>query len=209
MAALLAGANMAMVGDEVVQFGEARELSSGIWALSELWRGRRGTEDAIVDHPAGTEFILLDEDTAVAIPEALARPGIVVMAAGVGDEAPYPQAVCAQSGRALWPLSPAHVSAARNAVGDTIVSWVRRSRDGWVWRDGVDVPLAEEVERYRVTRTAGSEVTVAEVTTSNFVYSAAARSADLARGVSTIRFAIAQMGSAAVSPIASVSVSNL
>jgi hypothetical protein len=89
------------------------------------------------------------------------------------------------------------------------VSWVRRSRDGWVWRDGVDVPLADEVERYRVTRTAGSEVTVAEVTTSNFVYSAAARSADLARGVSTIRFAIAQMGSAAVSPIASISVSNL
>jgi hypothetical protein len=32
--------------------------------------------------------------------------------------------------------------------------WTRRSRAGWGWADGGDVPLGEETERYRVTLTA-------------------------------------------------------
>ena len=35
--------------------------------------------------------------------------------------------------------------------GTTLVRWVRRSRLGWDWTDGVDAPLAEESEAYRVT----------------------------------------------------------
>jgi hypothetical protein len=40
-------------------------------------------------------------------------------------------------------------------AGSAIVRWVRRSRAGWRWIDGADVPLAEEAERYLVTVTAG------------------------------------------------------
>jgi hypothetical protein len=31
------------------------------------------------------------------------------------------------------------------------LQWVRRSRAGWPWTDGVDAPVGEEAERYRVT----------------------------------------------------------
>ena len=31
------------------------------------------------------------------------------------------------------------------------VTWMRRSRGGWAWIDGVDAPLGEETEAYRVT----------------------------------------------------------
>jgi hypothetical protein len=30
------------------------------------------------------------------------------------------------------------------------VHWVRRSREGWRWPDGIDAPLAEETELYRI-----------------------------------------------------------
>ena len=36
--------------------------------------------------------------------------------------------------------------------------WTRRSRAGWRWIDGVDAPLGEERERYRVTLASGREV---------------------------------------------------
>lgn len=31
------------------------------------------------------------------------------------------------------------------------LTWVRRGRGGWLWQDGVDLPLAEQSEVYEVT----------------------------------------------------------
>lgn len=45
-AALAAGANLAMVGEELLQFAHAVPLGARQWRLSGLWRGRRGTEGA-------------------------------------------------------------------------------------------------------------------------------------------------------------------
>ncbi len=41
---------------------------------------------------------------------------------------------------------------------------MRRSRAGWRWIDGVDAPLAEEAERYRVTITPAGEAARVEET---------------------------------------------
>src|SRR3546814_11488239 len=41
------GANLALVGDELLQFGRAEQIDATRWRLSRLWRGRRGTEAAI------------------------------------------------------------------------------------------------------------------------------------------------------------------
>ncbi|MGJ3648027.1 hypothetical protein ACLB0R_06095 [Sphingomonas sp. GlSt437] len=55
------------------------------------------------------------------------------------------------SGASVLPPSPVHLIARREAAGGLTLSWVRRSRQGWRWADGVDVPLVEESERYRLT----------------------------------------------------------
>jgi hypothetical protein len=39
--ALMAGANLALLGDELVQFGRAEPMGSGSYRLSKLLRGRR------------------------------------------------------------------------------------------------------------------------------------------------------------------------
>ena len=196
---LLAGANRAMIGDELIQFGRAALLAPGRYRLSALWRGRRGTDAAIVAHPPGSRFVLLDLDTAALLPPELAVAGVRVMAAGVGDADPYPEAACPTATRSITPLAPAALTAALLASGDTVLSWVRRSREGWAWRDGLDAPIGEEREHYRIVRTVGATVVTDEVDSPMFTYSAAARAADRARGATAAVFAVVQVGAHAVS----------
>ena len=54
--ALMAGANLALVGDELLQFGRAEQLGPGRFRLSRLLRGRRGTEWAARTQPSASHF---------------------------------------------------------------------------------------------------------------------------------------------------------
>jgi len=197
-AAMLAGANRAMIGDELVQFARAEDLGSGRWRLRELWRGRGGTEDAIVAHPPGSGFIIIDSDTAAILPPERVQPGASVMAAGIGDVEPWPRATVARVGRALWPLSPCGLRWERDESGGIVVTWVRRSRAGWAWRDGVDAPLAEETEAWRVS--VGD--TLFEVASAEFVVTAAMQAAAGA----AVTVAVRQIGGFAESPAASITI---
>lgn len=40
----MSGANISLVGEELIQFGQAEQLGPGLYRLSQLLRGRRGTE---------------------------------------------------------------------------------------------------------------------------------------------------------------------
>ncbi len=144
-AALDRGANLAIAGGELIQFGRAVPLGAGRWRLSQLLRGRRGTEAVPV--VAGDGFALVREDEARAIDLPLAALGrtVRVMASGAGDAAPV-EARAVLAGASLRP--PAPVAGVRRGDG---IGWTRRSRLGWGWRDGGDAPLGEEAERYRVT----------------------------------------------------------
>jgi Putative phage tail protein len=202
VAALLAGANRALLGDELIQFGIAAPTSAGRWRLSRLWRGRRGTEDQIAVHSAGTRFALLDSDAIRAVPGEFAVAGLQIMAAGVGDSAPWPAATVASVGRAMMPLAPVHLVARALAGGDVEIVWIRRSRDGWQWRDLLDAPLAEAGECYRVSWQRGS----VDVVSASFIYTAAQRADDVLAGLTQAQFAIVQLGAAAVSPPAQLSI---
>jgi hypothetical protein len=53
-------------------------------------------------------------------------------------------------GEASRPPSPVNLAAQRQLNGDLSVTWTRRSRQGFAWIDGIDAPLGEEREQYRV-----------------------------------------------------------
>ncbi|MGK6318698.1 phage tail protein [Sphingomonas sp. DT-204] len=162
-AALDAGANLALVGDEIVQFGRAERIGPRRWRLTELWRGRRGTEWAAGAAVAGDRFVLLDPVTLTAIdlPAGSIGGTASVMASGVGDDDAPPVAIAPVTGASLRPPSPVHVRA-RRSDESLQIGWIRRSRAGWRWIDGADAPLAEESERYRVTlrNSDGSTLTI-------------------------------------------------
>jgi Putative phage tail protein len=152
-AGLDAGRNLAMLGNELIQFRAATPLGQNRYRLSGLYRGRRGTEWAIGSHGAGERFILIERDTLTNLSVSAATAAVMVMAVGIGDESTPPIETIFNPGQALMPLAPVHLSGERLSDGRISLSWVRRSRDGWRWIDSVDAPLAEEAERYMLTIT--------------------------------------------------------
>ena len=145
------GRNLALLGDELIQFRTATPLGGNRYRLSGLYRGRRGTEWAITSHTAGERFVLIERDALAAISPVGAPAQVMMMAVGIGDDATPPIKTILNPEQALMPLTPVHLRGERLSDGRISLSWVRRSRDGWRWIDSVDAPLAEESERYALT----------------------------------------------------------
>lgn len=199
--ALIGGANLAMLGDELIQFGLAELVGPARWRLSRLLRGRRGTEWAMTGHAPGERFVLIEADSLAAQELPLAKLGaeIRVTASGIGDAAAV-EASIALEGRALRPPSPVHLNATRLGDGTIRIGWVRRSRTGWGWIDGSDAPLGEEGERYRLVLTPSvGAVRTVEVTVPGYDYGTAEQAADGAMGAASVMVAVWQLGSAAAS----------
>lgn len=149
--ALLDGANRAMVGSELLQFGTAEPLGDGVWRLSRLLRGRYGSGAAA--HTAGTAFALLDDPALLMVPDELARiaeGGAATLQwaprSGTGISAIAVPAV----GQALSPLAPVHPRLRPDGAGGIEIGWTRRSRVDPGWRDHVDIGLGESREAWRV-----------------------------------------------------------
>jgi len=175
-AALDRGGNLALMGDELVQFGRAEPFGGARWRLSGLLRGRRGSEAAAGMQAVGDRFVLIEAEAARAfdLPVSVLGREVRVMASGVGDETPV-ETRCVMRGASVVPPSPVHLGWRGEADGGATVRWTPRSRAGWRWIDGVDAPLAEESEAYRVTLTTGTEVRDIDVAVPWIVLSAAER----------------------------------
>ncbi|WP_223181531.1 phage tail protein [Sphingopyxis sp. LK2115] len=150
-AALLGGANRAMLGGELLQFGRAELVAPGLWRLSRLLRGRAGTGDAMI-HAAGEAFAMPDDSASLMLPESLsgwAESGDAVLQWVSRGGAALNEVAVPTAGRALRPLAPVHGRASTDGAGGAIVRWVRRSRVDNGWRDHVDLPLGESREAWR------------------------------------------------------------
>lgn len=150
--ALLGGANRAMVGGELLQFGIADVVESGIWRLSRLLRGRAGTASHMA-HVAGEPFVLLDDPALLMLPEEFAGwvegGGAVLQWAARGGTTLTEVGVPA-AGRALMPLAPVHGRIRPDGAGGVTISWVRCSRLDTGWRDHVDQPSGESREAWHI-----------------------------------------------------------
>jgi hypothetical protein len=197
--ALVSGANAAMIGDELIQFGRAQSLGRGRYRLSHLLRGRRGSEAAVANHTSGERFVLLNRASLKPLGAAVSAIGslVHVEAAGVGDAVPA-VAEARLTGRALRPPAPVHLRALRLGDGTLRIVWTRRSRLGWSWLDGTDVPLGEEAERYRLTiSAAGRVLRTVETAEPRYDYLSSDQAADDAAGLAEV--AVVQIGGAGTS----------
>jgi hypothetical protein len=193
--ALVAGANLAVVGEELLQFGIVEPLGACRYRLSRLLRGRRGTEWAADGHMAGEAFILIARDNLVPI-EVPAGANVQLLAHGAGDFPDPALATRVVGAEMLRPPAPVHFAATENGFGDLAISWTRRSRLGWLWSDGADTPLGEEAERYRLTIAGiGFERTI-DTIQPTYLYTADARAAD---GSGPLVLTVVQAGSFASS----------
>jgi hypothetical protein len=194
---LVGGANLAALGDELVQFGAVEALGDRRFRISRLLRGRRGTEYAAAGHAAGEPFTLIEREALVALeaPAGSAGGEARILASGVGDGV----AVSASrpiDAAVLRPPSPVHLAARETGIGDLAISWVRRSRQGWSWVDGADTPLGEETERYRLVIAGAGFERIVETGAPAHLYTAAERAAD---GAGPLSISVSQTGSLAAS----------
>ena len=141
-----------MIGDELIQFGRAEQLEPGLFQLSRMLRGRRGTEWASATPGVGERFCLFNAAALASIdlPPGAAGAGLKAISHGIADAAPLPETQRLVGGEAMRPPSICHLRASRD--GSSLhLSWVRRSQRGWSWNDGVGVPFDAFPERYQVT----------------------------------------------------------
>lgn len=198
-AALLNGANAALVGDEVLQFSHAELVANGRYRLSGLLRGRLGTEWAMGSHEIGERFILLDNalltDSDAASLIGLPRD---YRAVSLGNTLGSANTIdFTHHAVGLRPYAPVHVKGQRDTSGNLMISWKRRSRTETGWRDSVETPLNEASEHYEIEVMDGSNV-VRTLTSfvSSASYSAAEQIADFGAMQASVTVRISQLSAA-------------
>lgn len=202
--ALMAGANLAVLGDELIQFGRAQQLGQGLFRLTKLLRGRRGTEWAASRHEAGEPFVVVDAArlSIVDLPPSSVGAAIKCTSFGIGDTAPRPEVVRIVNGEAMRAPAPCHLRLSRD--GDSLrVSWVRRTHRGWAWVDGMDTGPDSFPERYRVTLSSTGGILAVETSATTASFELAAIPAAIGE---TINVDVAMIGPAALSRDISASI---
>lgn len=152
-AQVLAGANAAMLGDEVIQYRTATRVGgfTNRWTISGLLRARRGTDYATSTHAAGERFVLLD-GAVIYVGNDISDKGIarnykgVTSGFAIADTAPTSFTWNAGSST---PLSVVDVAGARDGSNNLTITWQRRTRTGAAaWETGGTAPLGEDSESY-------------------------------------------------------------
>lgn len=195
--ALIDGANLALLGSELIQFGDALPMGPKRFRLSRLVRGRGGSDWAMGLHQPGDQFVLIDVARLQRLRLTSAHAGASIRAIPRGPADSSAGIVeIAATGEAMRPLRPAHLRASLSPDGALRCAWVRRSRRGWSWLDGVDAPLECAAELYRVTVRSAAGSIQRETSTPRIDF-AAAELAPFAGG--EVEIAVAQVGDLAVS----------
>ena len=171
-ALLLAGSNLALIGNEMIQFKTATLVGTLRYQLTGLLRGRLGTESAIGTQVIGDRFILLDDAVArVDSPLALLGRTVIYRSVSLGNATTAGADVSTtETQTSLLPLDPVDLRCYSNGSA-YVASWKRRTRIPSQWANGADVPLSEASERYRVRVSFGPTYDVdTEVTTTSATF---------------------------------------
>ena len=157
--------NAMLVGSEVIQYRDAVLVSAGVYTLTGLLRGRRGTEWAQGGHVAAERVVALGTSTGIRrVLDQQADIGVSKFWKPVSVGRTIASAIVktfTDTGVSEKPFSPVDL----RKSGDTssvIVSWKRRTRYAprFTGLAGINVPLGETSESYQVELRNASNVLV-------------------------------------------------
>lgn len=197
-AAVLNGANLCVIGSEILQFRNAVLVAYGQYQLSGLLRGRRGTEWAINTHAANEPFALLPVNRASM---TLSQFFTSYYYDGVTAGQPLASGSIEQftnTGAGYKPYAPCLLGGGSDASGNVTLDWVYRARVGGAWLPYVDVspsePYAFAVQIWDSTYTNCARVLGTALTGTSIVYLASQQTIDFGSLQKTIFFTVNQYG---------------
>jgi hypothetical protein len=179
-AQLDAWANFAFVGadgqGEYLQFKTATKIAPKTWELTDLRRGRKGTDWAIGLHGAGEEFALLGHDGVFrAIYSDTSQWGTPLTFRGVTlhqEPEDADERVFTNTGEGKRPYSPVVVEGSWDGSNNLTISWTARSR---LNAGGLGI---DDQDNYEVEITSGAGRTITATGVETATYSAADQTTD-------------------------------
>lgn len=157
---LVKGFNLAWVGSKGGHDGEfihfatvTATVTPGRYILSNLLRGRHGTEYAIPSHAAAERFVLFASDTYGRLDFGPADWNVARAYKAASTRQPLDHVTeqdFTSTGEGKRPLSPVLPRGERNVGNDITINWVRRTRLQTPQLGGGAVPLGEGSEAYEV-----------------------------------------------------------
>lgn len=199
-AQLFTGANRALLGDEIIQFGSAELVGAGTYVLRHLLRGVKATETAMTGHVASEPFALLSTALFVELPIAsigASRQYKVVPIGGDVTAEPVIDFVC--TGEIIKPWPPLRIAGTRNdPYFDLTLTWWRRSRIGSALPNRADIPLDFAPLSYLVEILSGDLSTVMRaitVSASTATYTESQQIADFGYTLAVANVRISQISS--------------
>ena len=186
---VLAGANRAWVGTsdgnsgEIIQFMDVVLVGTDTYELSNLLRGRYGTERAIDQHTSGEVFVLLDTGTVGSEEFGISD---WYKDWGYRGTAFYSQPELdflyffVNTGIRAKPLAPVQPEGVRDTSNNLTVTWIRRTRGTAAYLGNGPVPLNEAYEAYEVdiTGPGGTVIRTISSTSATITYTGADQFSD-------------------------------
>lgn len=177
---LTSDTNALLIGHEVIQFRTATLVSPGIYTLTGLRRGLRGTEWAMPGHTASERVVLLQTTGIRRVADQAADIGISNYWKAVThgkSRASATTQTFTDTGIGLKPFAPVDL---RLEVVDSanVFTWHRRSRLSSRFLATVDPPLGEATESYDVELYDVSDLLVSSATVTEPSYSLSGLVAD-------------------------------
>lgn len=151
--------NLAIVGDELINFGDVDELSPGVWAMTNLLRGRKGS--TVAAHAAGERFIVLRRDDLYLIDADLFQLGrpLTFRATSINGSNPIVSSYLF-TGKSQTERQPAYLQVSRSG-GNLTATWQGVGRLG----GGASVAMGSRFAGFRLTVNGVSTDTLASTLT--------------------------------------------
>lgn len=195
--AVLAGENRCMIGQEVIGFGTANLIAPGIYQLSHLLRGRRGTEWAVSTHVNDELFVMLDDglfEIEVAEDDRNKQYKFKIVTIGSDLTLADPITVQIQGQNTVpWTVGNPAIEKIGN---DFKISWLPRPRFANAIRDYTEIPNDPDFSGFAVLIYATDGTTVKRqeiIAGKSFTYTSAQQLADFGSIQSNLKVAIATM----------------
>ncbi len=197
---VLNGANVALVGNELIQFKNAVQIQSNIWKLSGLIRGKQGTDWAMSSHTINERFILLNTSSINILQSPSSEYDLLryYKAPSKNESLTDAEAISfTNTDIAQECLSPVQIGGGRDSSGNITINWIRRGRINNSWQNYIDIPLGETSENYQIDilNSTNQVLRTISTTTNTASYTASQQTTDFGSVQSSVKINIYQISS--------------